>query len=114
MKSCSCIENCGACCKFDLDQKSGLKNKLSKEDLVLINLMTTLERCFKNLKKQNKKYLIYENRPHFCREIKFSISFKNYSTFGDKILIYCCKQHISSNYGESSEVMSNFLAANIK
>jgi len=41
MKSWTCIENCGACCKFDLNERSDLANKLNKEDIALINSMTT-------------------------------------------------------------------------
>ena len=74
MKSWTCIENCGACCKFNLDERSDLADKLSKEDIALINSMTAKDGWCKNLDRENKKCLIYENRPHFCRVNDFSIS----------------------------------------
>ena len=40
MYSWSCIENCGACCKFDLINRSNLENKLTNEDFDLIETLT--------------------------------------------------------------------------
>ena len=111
MKSWTCIENCGACCKFDLKERSDLTDKLNKEDIDLINSMTDKEGWCKNLDRENKKCLIYETRPHFCRVNKFSTAFKGYLKSGDKFLIDCCKQHISSNYGYESKVMKKFKIA---
>ena len=111
MKSWTCIENCGACCKFDLSQRSDLANKLTKKDIDLINSMTTKDGWCKNLDKENKKCLIYENRPYFCRVSEFSTKFKEYLKFGDKVLIECCKQHISSNYGYQSKDMKTYRIA---
>ena len=78
MKSWTCIENCGACCKFDLNERSDLANKLNKEDIALINSMTARDGWCKNLDRENKKCLIYETRPHFCRVNEFSTTFKGY------------------------------------
>ena len=111
MKSWSCIEKCGACCKFDLHERSDLEGKLNKEDIALIKSMTSKDGWCKNLDRSNKRCLIYENRPHFCRVNEFSLTFKDYLKFGDKFLIDCCKQHISSNYGKKSEEMKNFKMA---
>jgi len=111
MKSWTCIENCGACCKFDLNERSDLANKLNKEDIALINSMTAKDGRSKNLDRENKKCLIYETRPHFCRVSEFSTSVKGYLNSGDKFLIDCCKQHISSNYGYQSKEMRTFKIA---
>ena len=111
MKSWKCIENCGACCKFNLNERCGLKGKLNKEDIDLINSMTTKDGWCKNLDRTNRKCLIYETRPHFCRVNEFSILFEDYFKSGDKFLIDCCKQHISSNYGYKSKEMKNFKMA---
>ena len=108
MKSWKCVENCGACCKFDLNERSNLANKLNKKDIDLINSMTDRDGWCKNLDRENKKCLIHETRPHFCRVNEFSTSFKGYLKSGDKFLIDCCKQHISSNYGKKSKEMKNF------
>ena len=111
MKSWTCIENCGACCKFDLNERSDLADKLKKEDIALINSMKAKDGWCKNLDRENKKCLIYETRPHFCRVSEFSTSFKGYFKSGDKFLIDCCKQHISSNYGSQSKEMKTFRIA---
>ena len=108
MKSWTCIEKCGACCKFNLNERRDLEDKLNKDDIDLITSMTGKDGWCKNLDKENKKCLIYENRPHFCRVNEFSTTFKEYFKFGDKFLIDCCKQHISSNYGYKSKEMKSF------
>ena len=108
MKSWCCMENCGACCKFDLTNREDLKDKLTIDDLKLINSMTTDEGWCKHLDKKNKKCLIYENRPDFCRVDKFSSKFNEYLKNGDKFLINCCKQHISSIYGRKSQQMKKY------
>ena len=111
MKSWTCIENCGACCKFNLNERVDLSDKLSKEDIDLIKSMTSKDGWCKNLDRESKKCLIYETRPHFCRVTKFSTTFKGYLKYGDKFLINCCKEHISSNYGYKSKEMKNFKMA---
>ena len=111
MKSWSCIEKCGACCKFNLNERNGLADKLNSKDLALIDSMTSEDGWCKNLDRENKKCLVYETRPHFCRVNEFSIKFKEYLKYGDKFLIDCCKQHISSNYGNKSKEMKNFKLA---
>ena len=111
MKSWTCVTNCGACCKFDLNERSDLADKLKKEDIDLINSMTAEDGWCKNLDRENKKCLIYESRPYFCRVSEFSTTFKGYLKAGDKFLIDCCKQHISSNYGYESKEMKNFKKA---
>ena len=111
MKSWTCIENCGACCKFNLNERSDLGDKLKKEDIALIKSMTDKDGWCKNLDRENKKCLIYETRPFFCRVNEFSTTFKGYLQSGDKFLIDCCKQHISSNYGLKSKEMKNFRIA---
>ena len=111
MKSWRCIENCGACCKFNLDERIDLSDKLNDQDITLINSMTAKDGWCKNLDRKNKKCLIYETRPHFCRVTEFSTVFKEYLKSGDKFLIDCCKQNISSNYGNKSKEMKSFKMA---
>ena len=106
-----CIENCGACCKFDLNERPGIKDKLSVEDIDLINSMISKDGWCKYLDRENKKCSIYEKRPHFCRVNEFSKGFEEYIKLGDKFLIDCCKQHISSNYGKKSKKMEDFQKA---
>ena len=111
MKSWSCIKNCGACCRFDLDDREDLSEALSSEDIALIKSMTSKDGWCKYLDKSNKNCTIYETRPHFCRVNEFSKSFKGYLKNGDKFLIDCCTQHISSIYGSKSEQIKAFKTA---
>ena len=111
MKSWSCIENCGACCHFDLDERDGLSKALSSEDIALINSMKRKDGWCKYFDKTSKKCKIYESRPHFCSVNKFSKSFKGYLKNGDKFLIDCCTEHISSIYGRKSKQIKAFSAA---
>ena len=73
--------------------------------------MTTADGWCKHLDRKDKKCNIYKTRPHFCRVNEFSIEFKEYLKNGDKFLINCCKQHISSNYGYKSKEMKAFKIA---
>ena len=108
MKSWKCIEKCGACCKFDLDQRRDIYKVLSTEDIKLIKSMTLKDGWCKNLDKKSMRCLIYENRPHFCRVDVFSKNFREYIKEGENFLISCCKQHISSIYGKRSKMMIQY------
>ena len=108
MNSWSCIENCGACCRFDLADREDLSKILSNKDIALIKSMTSDDGWCKYFNKSNKKCMIYESRPHFCRVNEFSKLFKGYLKNGDKFLIDCCKQHIASIYGRKSNQMVSF------
>ena len=114
MISWSCIENCGACCQIDLTQRDNLSGILNNEDISLIKSMTRNDGWCKYFDKENKKCIIYESRPHFCRVNEFSKSFKGYLKKGDKFLIDCCKQHIACIYGKKSTQMKAFKSAILK
>ena len=111
MKSWKCIESCGACCRLELAERDDLSEVLSSRDIELINSMKGKEGWCKFLNKSNQKCMIYKSRPHFCRVNEFSSAFKNYLKKGDKFLIDCCTQHISSIYGSKSEQMKDFKSA---
>lgn len=108
MKSWTCINECGACCKFDLHDRENISKFLNDDDIALINSMTDKNGWCKNLDKKNMSCKIYDERPHFCRVDNFSINFKEYLKKGDNFLINCCKQHISSVYGKKSPQMISF------
>ena len=114
MKSWTCIENCGACCKFDLSERENLSSKLSEDDITLINTMTSNDGWCKYLDRKNRKCSIYQSRPHFCRVDEFSTSFSDYRKYGDKFLIDCCKEHIKSVYGIKSENLKRYKKAILK
>ena len=111
MKSWSCIENCGACCRLDLAERADLSGILSSKDIVLINSMTSKDGWCRHFDKSKRKCTIYESRPHFCRVNEFSKTFKGYLKNGDKFLIDCCTQHITSIYGRKSIQIKAFRTA---
>ncbi len=111
MKTWSCIENCGACCRLDLAERSDLTGVLSNKDIVLINSMRNKDGWCKYFDKSKRNCMIYESRPHFCRVNEFTKTFKDYLKNGDKFLIDCCTQHISSIYGRKSKQMKAFRTA---
>ena len=76
MKSWSCIENCGACCRFDLAERETIAGVLCSKDIALINSMTGKDGWCKYFDKSKRNCIIYETRPHFCRVNEFSKSFK--------------------------------------
>ena len=108
MKSWRCIENCGACCHLDLAERDDLTGILSSKDIDLINSMTCKDGWCKYFDKSKRECMIYESRPHFCRVSEFTKTFKGYLKNGDKFLINCCTQHISSIYGRKSKQLKNF------
>jgi len=108
MKSWTCIENCGACCKFDLDNRDNIFDILNEDEIRLIKSMTTKDGWCKFLDRKEMKCSIYKERPDFCRVNKFSKNFKDYHKYGDDFLINCCKQHIHSIYGKKSFQMEQF------
>ena len=114
MKSWTCIDKCGACCKFDLNERLDTVAKLSLKDIAEIKLMTNKDGWCKYLDQKNKKCKIYKNRPHFCRVEKFSMKFKEYYKKGDEFLINCCKENIRSIYGKDSWQMKNYKKEIIK
>ena len=64
----------------------------------------------------NEKKITSVFQPHRFSRVnllkkEFSKSFKAYLKNGDKFLIDCCKQHISSIYGRKSEQMKAFKSA---
>ena len=111
MKSWSCIANCGACCRLDLSERNDLSGILSSKDIALIISMTSKDGWCKYFDKSKKVCSIYESRPHFCRVSEFTKSFKGYLKSGDKFLIDCCTQHITSIYGRRSKQIKAFRTA---
>ena len=91
-------------------ETTDLLNTLNNEDgPLLIDSIGGF--VMESIDRENKECLIYESRPHFCRVNEFSTTFKEYLKSGDKFLIDCCKQHISSNYGYKSKEMKSFKVA---
>ena len=111
MKSWTCIENYGACYKFNLSERRDLTNNLKNGDIELINSTTSYDAWGKYIDRKNKQSLIYESRSHFCGVNEFLTAFKGYLKSGDKFLIDFSKQNVSPNYGYRSIEMENTIKA---
>ena len=62
----------------------------------------------KKIKQKKVKKVIIRNRN---LRFKIPLNFQKYLKNGDKFLINCCTQHITSIYGSKSEQMKDFKSA---
>ncbi len=103
-----CTKNCGACCFLDPLQREDALKALSEEDALTYLKMVGLDGWCIHLDKATKKCKIYSSRPEFCKIhslIKlFHIKRQNLNRYA----INCCREHISSIYGNESTVMRDF------
>ncbi|MDC2988467.1 RNB domain-containing ribonuclease, partial [bacterium] len=107
MKSWICIENCGACCKFNLNERSDLEDKLNKEDIAL----TALEKLEIINKNSDNEYICTKDSNHIVAKIRCSSkgycfavrdnskddiyireNLLNYAWNGDKVLVRIIKE----------------------
>lgn len=107
----ACIKNCGACCKLGpLDSRPELPEYLTEAELELYTSMIGKDDWCINFDKTTKMCKIYDTRPTFCAinpvnvEKMFGIEEEEMNDF----CTFCCREHISEEYGEDSEVMDNF------
>jgi len=129
-----CIENCGACCQLDPNDRD-LSTFLPPKDLELYLSMvrnsTTIvqirpwteqnmeneqvgrDKWCKHLQKDTKACAIYDSRPSFCRvqPDTFQSMYGVNAEEMDDFAIKCCRQQIKGVYGKNSTVMKRFNAA---
>lgn len=105
-----CINNCGACCHLDPQDRPDLENYLSPEQLELYLSMVGEGGWCINFDRISRKCLIYEQRPDFCRvlpdtfEQMYEVEKEELNDFA----IDCCQQQITGVYGEDSEEMQRY------
>ncbi|MGB3694613.1 MAG: YkgJ family cysteine cluster protein [Spirulinaceae cyanobacterium] len=109
-KAWRCVENCGACCYLNPQERPDLEDYLSSEELQLYLSMVGERGWCINFDHSTKKCQIYEQRPRFCRvqpenfQQMFGIELNEFNEFA----IDCCHEHIEDIYGEDSEEMLRF------
>ena len=107
----ACIKNCGACCKLGpLDSRPELPEYLTEQELTLYKSMIGDDDWCINFDKDTKMCKIYETRPTFCTINPVNVQ-KMFDIEEDEMndfCAFCCREHISEEYGEDSEVMDNF------
>ncbi|MEM9274048.1 MAG: YkgJ family cysteine cluster protein [Cyanobacteria bacterium P01_F01_bin.143] len=105
-----CVENCGACCHLDPQDRPDLEEYLSVEELEIYLSMVGEDGWCINLDHQTKQCTIYEQRPGFCRvhpdtfQDMYGIEDSEFNDFA----IACCRQQITGVYGEDSSEITRY------
>ncbi|MGK7899169.1 MAG: YkgJ family cysteine cluster protein [Xenococcus sp. (in: cyanobacteria)] len=105
-----CVENCGACCHLDPQDRPDLAVYLSSEDLELYLTMVGEDGWCINFDHQTRKCTIYEQRPRFCRvqpdtfQDMYEIDITEFNDFA----ISCCRQQITGVYGKNSPEIDRY------
>ena len=105
-----CVENCGACCHLDPQDRPDLAEYLSAEELELYLSMVGADGWCINFDRETRKCTIYEQRPRFCRvqpdifQDMYQIEITEFNDFA----IACCRQQITGVYGEDSREMTRY------
>ncbi len=108
-----CVQNCGACCHLQPDDRPDLDRYLDPEELSLYHSLVGVDGWCINYDQQTRQCGIYEERPSFCRVgvetfgRMFDIAPEELNDFA----IDCCNQCIEDIYGESSPEMKRYQQA---
>ncbi|MDJ0897350.1 MAG: YkgJ family cysteine cluster protein [Xenococcus sp. MO_188.B8] len=111
-----CVENCGACCHLDPQDRPDLAEYLSTEELELYLSLVGEDGWCVNFDHQTRKCNIYEQRPRFCRvqpdifQDMYEIAITEFNNFA----IACCRQQITGVYGEDSPEIDRYNQAIIE
>lgn len=109
-KNWRCVENCGACCHLEPEDRPGLEEYLTAEELKLYMSMVGEGGWCINLDRETRKCKIYQERPRFCRvksdifESMYQVAPEDFNDFA----IACCHQQITGVYGEDSEELERY------
>ncbi|MEE3718911.1 YkgJ family cysteine cluster protein [Tumidithrix elongata RA019] len=104
MATWTCIQNCGACCHLDPQDRPDLEDYLTKTELDLYLSMVGENGWCINFDHATRQCRIYENRPRFCRveahvfQDMFGIEEDDLNDFA----IQCCSEQIEAVYGDRS------------
>ena len=110
MSKWQCIKMCGACCHLEPQERPGLEEYLSPDQLThYLSLVGDDGWCI-NFDQTSRECRIYENRPRFCR-VEPEIFWEMYQVDADEFndfAIDCCHEQIEGVYGEDTVEMSNY------
>jgi Fe-S-cluster containining protein len=110
MASWRCVKQCGACCHLDPDERPGLEEYLSPEELELYLSMVGEGGWCVNFDQAARACRIYADRPRFCRvepdifQDMYGVEPSDLNDFA----IYCCRVQIDGVYGDRSLEMLRF------
>ena len=109
----ACVSGCGACCKLGpLSSRPDLAEYLSPGELSQYTSMIGNDDWCVNFDQKNRICKIYEDRPSFCRvePSKMKEMFDVEEEDIDDFAAFCCREHITDNYGENSIELERFEA----
>ena len=105
-----CVENCGACCHLEPQDRPDLEEYLSAEELDMYLSMVGEDGWCLNFDHQTRKCTIYEQRPRFCRvqpdtfQDMYGIELGEFNDFA----IACCRQQITGVYGQDNPEIARY------
>ena len=105
-----CVKQCGACCHLDPQERPGIEEYLSPEELTLYLGMVGEGGWCVNFDHASRECKIYVDRPRFCRvegdvfQDMFGVAPQDLNDFA----IDCCRQQIEAVYGDRSLEMLRF------
>jgi Fe-S-cluster containining protein len=113
MTTWQCINNCGACCNLDPQDRPDLADYLTPQELQTYLSMVGHDGWCINFDQIKRQCRIYETRPRFCRvePDTFYDMFGVYPEELDDFAIACCEENIESIYGKRSLELLRFQKA---
>ena len=109
IKTWKCVDNCGACCKLQPEERIEALTSLGPVDQDLFLSLVSSDGWCRYFDKSTRRCTIYEERPGFCNIRNISGLFKISPEIQNDFAIQCCKQHIKSIYGGRSKEMKRFV-----
>ncbi|MEM1366803.1 MAG: YkgJ family cysteine cluster protein [Cyanobacteria bacterium P01_H01_bin.15] len=110
MKSWRCLENCGACCHLEPNERPQLAEYLTDAELTHYFSLVGADGWCIHYDQASRRCQIYADRPDFCRvepegfERRFAVEPADF----DEFAIDCCLQQIGGVYGPASPEMRNY------
>ena len=109
----ACVSGCGACCKLGpLESRPDLGEYLTPEEMTTYKSLIGPDDWCVNFDKDARLCTIYDKRPAFCivspdkMKTMFAVEEDEINDFA----AFCCREHISDNYGENSIELERFEA----
>ena len=103
-----CISNCGSCCRLAPEERAEAIGLLSEDQQKEYFSLVGQDGWCKNYDKSNKKCLIYERRPEFCKVDNLTSIIGCGKDDMDSLAIEYCIQNIRSIYGGRSKVLKEY------
>ena len=103
-----CIEKCGACCRLDPEERVEAIEALDDTQINQYREMVGEDGWCINYNKHSRDCMIYDKRPNFCKVNNLSKIFKLKEHKAELFAIECCRDHIKSIYGSTSNKIKRF------